>query len=129
MFTFEKYAIHTQSLTRIINADDILVTTCDYQSWDGEISENNDEWYNVNKYKSIILNGKVTSVKLSPLYDLQITMDNRITIQILIENGYAHYDEEREQYRFFEIAQENGAEEQESNRKHYVIYSKHIEIA
>ncbi len=125
---FDKYAIHTQCLTRIIKNGDILVTTFDYQSWDGEVSENNDEWYNLNKYKTDIEGGTVTSVELNSLCDLIITLDNDITIQILIENSYAHYDEEHEQYRFFEIAPDNETEEQEKERKHYVVYSKHTDI-
>ena len=36
MFSFEKYELHTQCLTRIISKKDVLVTTLDYQSWDGE---------------------------------------------------------------------------------------------
>ena len=44
MFTFGEYALHTQCLTRIIHENDILVTTLDYQNWDGEVDTNNDEW-------------------------------------------------------------------------------------
>ena len=36
MFSFEEYALHTQCLTRIICKNDILVTTLDYQNWDGD---------------------------------------------------------------------------------------------
>ena len=43
MFSFENYEFHTQCLTRIICENDILVTTLDYQSWDGEVEDNNDE--------------------------------------------------------------------------------------
>lgn len=128
MFSFEDYVIHVQCLTRIVKKNDILVTTIDYQSWDGENPENNDERYNLEKYKPIILGGKVTSIKLNDLFDLEIALDNDIMIQIFIENSYAHYDEEREQYRFFKTESENETEEQEKNRKHYVIYSKHVEV-
>ena len=43
MFSFEEYELHAQCLTRIMCENDILVTTLDYQSWDGEAEENNDE--------------------------------------------------------------------------------------
>lgn len=125
-FNFERYAIHAQCLTRIIKDDDILVTTLDYQSWDGEHNENNDEYYNLAKYKSEIEGRKVLSVQVNPLCDIMITLENALTIQILIENSYAHYDEEHEQYRFFEVT-----DDETNNEKlppHYVVYSKHIEV-
>lgn len=123
---FEQYTIHAQCLTRIVKNNDILVTTLDYQSWDGEHEENNDEWYNCDKYRTEIEGGKVLSVEVNPLYDLTITLDNDITIQILIQNSYAHYDEEFEQYRFFEFV-DRMAEPQKELPKHYVVYSKHID--
>lgn len=54
MFGFEKYELHAQCLTRIIFENDILVTTLDYQSCDGKVEDNNDEWYFVeqNREKS-----------------------------------------------------------------------------
>lgn len=128
MFYFDKYAIHVQCLARIIKNNDILVTTADYQSWDGENNKNNDEYYNLDKYKSIIEGGTIISVEVNHLCDLFIQLDNDVTIQILNQNGYSHYDEEREQYRFFEIWEDDGIEQQAQQRKHYVIYSKHIEI-
>lgn len=63
MFHFGNYALHTQCLTRIVKNNDILVTTQDYQSWDGEESENNDEWHNLDKFEPVIVGGKVTSVE------------------------------------------------------------------
>ena len=128
MFHFDKYAIHAQCLTRIIKDDDILLATADYQSWDGKNDKNNDEYYNLDKYKSIIEGGTIISVEVNPLCDLFIKLDNDITIQILIQNGYSHYDQEREQYRFFEIGADDENEEQARQRKHYIIYNKHIEI-
>ncbi len=126
MFDFERYAIHAQCLTRIIKDNDILLTTLDYQSWDGEHEENNDEYYNLAKYKSEIEGGKVLSVEVNPLCDVTIVMDNGITIQILIRNSYAHYDEENEQYRFFKASDADA--ENKKPPPHYVVYSKHIEI-
>ncbi len=126
IFHFEQYALHAQCLTRIIKGDDILLTTLDYQSWDGEYEENNDEYYNLAKYKSEIEGGKVLSVEVNPLCDIIITLDNGATIQILIQNSHAHYDEENEQYRFFEASDDKT--EDEKLPPHYVVYSKHIEI-
>ena len=126
MFDFERYTIHSQCLTRIIKDDDILLTTLDYQSWDGEHEENNDEYYNLAKYKSEIEGGKVLSVEVNPLCDVIIALDNEITIQILIQCSYAHYVEEIEQDRFFKVS-----DDETENKKlppHYVVYSKHIEI-
>lgn len=128
VFHIERYALHAQCLTRIIKDGDILVTTADYQSWDGETSENNDEWHNLDKYRSEIIGGKVISISLNALGDVEIALDNGIIIQIYVENGYPYYDGEQEQYRFFEIGPDNETEEQEKYRKHYVVYGKHIEI-
>ncbi len=102
-FSFEEYALHAQCLTRIILNDDILVTTRDYQSWDHETDTKNDEWYFVEKYKAQIEGGIVKSVKVSPLYDVEIIMDNGIRIELFIENGYHHFDEEKEQWDFFKV--------------------------
>ena len=126
MFHFEQYALHVQCLMRIVKDDDILLTTLDYQSWDGEHEENNDEYYNLAKYKTEIEGGKVLSVEVNSLCDVFITLDNGVRIQILIENGYAHYDEENEQYRFFE-ASDNETKDKKLP-PHYVVYNKHIEI-
>ena len=126
MFDIEQYALHVQCLTRIIKDDDILLTTLDYQSWDGEHEENNDEYYNLAKFKSEIEGRKVLSVVVNPLCDIIITLDNDFIIQILIQNSYAHYDEENEQYRFFEISDDET--EDEKLPPHYVVYNKHIEI-
>lgn len=128
VFHFEQYAIHAQCLTRIIKNNNILVTTLDYQSWDGEVSENNDEWFNLNKFKHEIEGGKVLAVKLSPLNDLIISMDNDIIIEIYIQNSYAHFDDEQEQYRFFLIGPDDETEEQSKLRPHYTVYNKHIEL-
>ena len=101
MFSFEKYELHTQCLTRIICDNDILVTTLDYQSWDGETEENNDEWYFVEQNRDKIVGGTVTSVKVNTLHDVTIVLDNGINIELFVKNGYHHYDDEQEQWVFF----------------------------
>ncbi len=127
MFNFSQYALHVECLTRIVKNGDILVTTLDYQSWDGKHNETNDEYYNLAKYKTEIEGGKVLSVEVNSLCDMIITLDNGVTIQIFIQNSYAHYDAEREQYRFFEVSS-NDETKEEKLPPHYVVYSKHIEI-
>lgn len=126
-FNFEQYALHVQCFARIMKNNDILLTTFDYQSWDGEHEENNDEYYNLAKYKNEIEGGVVLSAEVNPLFDVVIILDNGVTIQVLIQNSYSHYDDEWEQYRFFE-ASSHDEEEQENLPPHYVVYSKHIEI-
>ena len=101
MFSFDNYELHTLCLTRIILENDILVTTSDYQSWDGEVDTNNDEWYFVEKYESKIVGGIITSVNVTPLYDVVITMDNGVRIELYINNGYHHFDSKHEQWVFF----------------------------
>ena len=101
MFSFEKYELHTQCLTRIICDNDILVTTLDYQSWDGETEKNNDEWYFVEQNRGKIVGGTVTSVNVNALHDITIVLDNGISIELFVKNGYHHFDDEQEQWVFF----------------------------
>ena len=101
MFSFEKYELHSLCLTRIICKNDVLVTTLDYQSWDGEIEENNDEWYFVEQNKDKIVGGTVTSVNVNALHDVTIVLDNSISIELFVKNGYHHFADEQEQWVFF----------------------------
>ena len=101
MFSFEKYELHAQCLTRIISKKDVLVTTLDYQSWDGETEKNNDEWYFVEQNRGKIVGGTVTSVNVNALHDITIVLDNGISIELFVKNGYQHFDDEQEQWVFF----------------------------
>ena len=101
MFSFEKYELHAQCLTRIICKNDVLVTTLDYQSWDGETEENNDEWFFVEQNRDKIVGGMVISVNVNALHDVTIVLDNGISIELFVKNGYHHYDDEQEQWVFF----------------------------
>lgn len=101
MFSFERYQIHAQCLTRIIKDHDILVTTQDYQNWDGEDEKNNDEWFFVDRYRDEIIGGTVVSLQISPVNDVKILLDNGVEIELFIENGYHHYGEKNEQWVFF----------------------------
>ncbi|MBQ8720006.1 MAG: hypothetical protein IJY65_03125 [Clostridia bacterium] len=102
-FSFEEYAFHALGLTRIICENDILVTTIDYLSWDGERDTNNDEWYFVEQYRDKIIGGTVVSVTVSPLYDVVIILDNGIRIETYKKNGYHHFEDECEQWVFFKV--------------------------
>ena len=121
MFSFEGYALHAQCLTRIIYENNILVTTFDYQNWDGKIEENNDEWYFVEQYREKIIGGVVTSVNVSSLYDVIIVLNNGIRIELINKNGYHHFDDECEQWRFFKV--------EDYSHPHITVYSKTVDIA
>ena len=121
MLDFGKDAIHCQALTRISKHNDILFTTYDYQTWDGNESKNNDEYYFFETYKDEIVNGVVTDIKVSNTNDLIIEFDNGVKIEVFIANGYNHYDEENEQWSLLINA---GTE----HSKHYVVYNKNIEF-
>ena len=120
-FGFEDYALHTLGLTRIIKDNDILVTTLDYQNWDGEEELNNDEHYFIKKFNDQIVGGVVTSVKVSPLYDLEIEMDNGVRIEVYVQNGYNHFDEENSQWLFFRV--------NDHDSPFVSVYNKTIDIA
>ncbi len=121
MFKFEEYALHTQCLTRIICENDILVTTLDYQNWDGEVDTNNDEWHFVEKYRSKITGGIVMSVNVSSLYDVTIVLDNSIEIELINKNGYHHFDDECDQWRFFKAG--------DHSYPHITVYNKTVDIS
>lgn len=119
MFTFEDVSIHSQCFSRIMQKERVLLTTFDYQNWDGVTSTNNDEWYNLSQYKGIIINNKVIKTELADTNDVFICLENGIHIQIFISNGAPHYGEDCEQWRIFE-----------NNNKaapHIVIYSESVE--
>ena len=119
MFTIGNIAIHSQCFTRIMKKNEILLTTLDYQSWDEETNENNDEWYNLSLHKDSIINTKVINAQLTDTNDILIWLENDIHIQIFISNGAPHYSEEREQWRIFEIDNED--------IPHIVVYAKTIQ--
>ena len=119
-FGFEEYALHAQGLTRIIKGNDILATTGDYQSWDGECSRNNDEWYFVEKYREEIVGGKVLSVEVNRIHDVRIELDNGVVIEVFVSNGYCHFGEESEQWRFFEKGK--------TDLPDMVVYGKSVEM-
>ena len=121
MFSFEKYELHSQCLTRIICKNDVLVTTLDYQSWDGEIGKNNDEWYFVEQNKDKIVGGTVTSVNVNALHDVTIVLDNSISIELFVKNSYHHFDDEQEQWVFFK--------HNDHSYPFITVYNKSVDIA
>ena len=99
----DNLVLHGMGLTRIICDGDILITTIDYQSWDEKTSENNDEYYNIVKFRDRIIGGTVVSASINKLHDLTVKMDNGVMIECIIANSYPHYeDEENEQWVLFE---------------------------
>lgn len=120
MFDFGDYALHSLCLTRIIQEKDILVTTLDYQNWDGEVDTNNDERYFVEKYKDKIVGGIVTSVIVTPLYDVEIIMNNGVRIELLIKNGYHHFEDEKEQWVFFKVG--------DHSYPYITVYNKTVDL-
>ena len=121
MFSFENYKLNAQCFVRIIRDNDILVTTLDYQSWDGEVDSNNDEWYFLEQHKSKILGGIVTSVDVNPLCDVAIVLDNGVRIELFIKNGYHHFDEEQDQWVLFK--------HDDHSYPFITVYNKTIDIA
>ena len=121
MFSFENYELHTQCLTRIICDNDVLVTTLDYQSWDGEIENNNDEWYFVEQNRAKIVGGTVTSVNVNTLHDVAIVLDTGIRIELFVKNGYHHFDDEQEQWVFFK--------HHDHSYPFITVYNKTVDIA
>ena len=121
MFSFGEYALHAQCLTRLICENDILTTTLDYQNWDGEIEENNDEWYFLKQNKNKIVGGTVTSVKVNALHDVTIVLDNSISIELLVKNGYHHFVDEQEQWVFFK--------HHDHSYPFITVYNKSVDIA
>ena len=121
MFSFEKYELHARCLARIICKNDVLVTTLDYQSWDGEKEENNDEWYFVEQNRDKIVGGTVTSVNVNALHDVTIVLDNSISIELVVMNGYHHFDNEQEQWVFFK--------HRDHSYPFITVYNKSVDIA
>ena len=120
MFSFGEYELHAQCQTRIICENDILVTTLDYHSWDGKTEENNDEWYFIEQYRTKIVGGMVSFVSVNPLNDVVITLDNGIKIELFINNGYHHFEDEQEQWVFFK--------HNNSDYPVITVYSKSVDI-
>ena len=121
MFSFEEFALHAQCLTRIVYNEDILATTLDYQSWDGELEENNDEWYFVEQNRAKIVGSTVTSVSVNSLYDVTIILSNGIKIELFIKNGHNHFEDKQEQWVFFK--------HHDHSYPFITVYNKTVDVA
>ena len=117
-FDFAPLALHAMGCSRVIKNNDILVTTLDYQSWDLEESTHNDECFNVERFYSEIVGGRVVSVAVSPCHDLSIELDNHVVIECRIANAYPHYEEEQEQWVLFEPTKDHSG-------AFLTVYNKH----
>ena len=120
-FDFAPLVLHAMGCSRVIKNNDILVTTLDYQSWDLHESTHNDEWFNMEKFNSEIVDGVVISVEISPCHDLRIELDNHIVIECLIANAYPYYVEEQEQWVLFEQTKDHSG-------IFLTVYSKSIDF-
>ena len=113
--------LHAMGCCRIIADNDILVTTLDYQSWDGKSSTNNDEWYNMDRFRDRIIGGTVVSATINQINDLYVLLDNGITIECLIANAYPHYEQETEQWLLFEHTSDHSG-------RFLIAYNKRLEF-
>ena len=102
-FVFEEdLVLHAAGFSRVAADDEILITTADYQSWDGIDSTHNDEWFNMAAHRERIVGGRVVSAAVNALGDLNIALDNGVTVECRIANAAPHYGEEAEQWVLFE---------------------------
>lgn len=119
---FRNLILHGMGCTRVIQENDILITTVDYLSWDGTVSTNNDEWFNVERFRDRLLGRKVLSVSMNAVHDLKINLDQEITVECLIANAYPHYcDRETEQWVLFEHTEDRSG-------RFLTVYNKEIDF-
>jgi len=98
---FGEYEIHASCFARILHNNKILLTTQDYQSWDGEDHKHNDMYLNIAKYGASLIGQKVRSVDVSSTNDLLIALNNDVRIEIFNSNGNLQLSEESEQWFFY----------------------------
>ena len=99
-FDFGNMSLHASSFTRVLKNNEVLVTTLDYQSWDGLVDTNNDLWRNVDQFKHGMIGNKIEWIELSPGNDLFVYLENGFVIQSFVANGPLHYSDCWEQWRF-----------------------------
>lgn len=123
----KKHCLHAMGCSRVIRDHDILVTTGDYQSWDGQDEKHNDEWYNAERFASGIVGGTVTGVEISPVNDLFIALDNGIRIECYVDNAYPHYEDECEQWVLFEPCEDKSRKELLGKGRFLSVLNKRVE--
>lgn len=106
-FNFGEMHFHAQGFTRVLQNDEILVTTLDYQHWDEKDDKNNDEWINMAQFKKVILNNRIERFELMPINDIFIYLENGICVQSFNRNGPLHFGDCDEQWRFLIKNNEN----------------------
>lgn len=122
-FVFEgDLILHAMGFSRVIEGNDILVTTHDYQSWDELDSTHNDEWVNAAIFRDKIVGGLVLSAQINEVHDLKIILDNGIVIECMVANAYPHYAAETEQWLLFEHTNDHSG-------MFLSVYNKQIELA
>ena len=119
-FNFGEMSFHAQGFTRVLQNDEVLVTTLDYQHWDEVDDKNNDEWLNMNQCKNVIINNKIERIDLLSNNDVFIYLENGICIQSFNCNGPLHFSDYNEQWRFVLNSNENNV--------HIVAQGKMIEF-
>lgn len=90
------------STKKVFLNDDLLITTIDYHAWTLADGKNNDEWYNKDQYKDIIIRGRVTKISINKSNALFVELDNSVRIECCVANAYPHYEKEQEQWLLFE---------------------------
>ena len=98
---FGEYEIQVSCFARIIQNGEILLTTQDYQSWDGKDRKNNDMYLNIAKHGATLIGQTVRSVEVSNVNDLFIVLDNDAKIEIFSSEGRHRLSEESEQWFFY----------------------------
>ena len=98
---FGEYEIHVSCFARIIQNGEILLTTQDYQSWDGKDHKSNDMYLNIAKHGATLIGQTVRSVEVSNVNDLFIVLDNDAKIEIFSSEGRHRLSEESEQWFFY----------------------------
>lgn len=101
IFRFGEYEIHADCFTRIVRDGKILLTSLDYQSWDGTDYTHNDMYSNIAAHGGDLIGQTVQSVEISPVHDLLITLSKDARIEILCSAGSRRFSDEAEQWFFY----------------------------
>ncbi len=98
---FGEYEIHVSCFARILHNGEVLLTTQDYQSWDGKDHKHNDMYLNIAKHGATLIGQTVRSVEVSSVNDLFLVLDNGARIEIFSSDGNRRLSEEGEKWFFY----------------------------
>lgn len=101
IFRFGEYEIHADCFTRIVRRGRILLTSLDYQSWDGTDYAHNDMYTNIAVHGGDLIGQTVQSVEISQVRDLVITLSEGARIEIYCCAGSRRFSDEAEQWFFY----------------------------